>query len=313
MSDPAAPSLGADEASGGKWLYESGPWLLLYGHGPRSESRARKIAEQCDDRGVSYEVLAVDDVEPADLAVFTALVLVLPTAEVSGPARALDRFVELVDAYRTGRPDGLPALLAGGRKWFQVGVVQVFADVTAVYPREAVELLEAAVCRVWRVTADADLNPFAAYPDGRRTSRPDPPERVHERDVADLRRIVTSWGVGWSPAEVTTVRQFVDQLRTIFEDRSYVDLRRPVPDIQRNRLDLLLDRPDYIPPVEVCPRKKWTEGGQRVVQKVLAKLSESFPTVGRPANRSGKKHLQKEFTEFYDALRVAEELLKIER
>ncbi|HWM04254.1 MAG TPA: hypothetical protein VNP92_18110, partial [Actinophytocola sp.] len=161
-------------------MYESGPWLLLYGHGPRSESRARKIAEQCDGRGVSYEVLAVDDVNPADLAMFTALVLVLPTAEVSGPARALDRFVELVAGYRIGRPDGLPALLAGGRKWFQVGVVQVFADATAAYPREAVELLEAAVCRVWRVGADADLNPFAAYPDGRRTSRPDPPERQHE-------------------------------------------------------------------------------------------------------------------------------------
>lgn len=247
----------------------------------------------------------MDEVHLYDLKLFNALVVVLPTAGEG--ERSLDRFVEVIRAYRVRRPDGLNKLLGGTRKWYEVGVVQVFDDDTA-HPRPAIQSIRNAVCRYEPVHCDADLTPFAAYRDAEPAAAA--PTTEPASDLAVVRESVTAWGVRWRLDEVAEVRQVVHRQRDVYENLRFHDLRRPVPDDPRNRYDFVLDDPTYRPDPRVCDPTKWSAGGQRVVKKALGALRHRFPDVRRPPERDGKKLLQKEFHEFYRALCVAEELLR---
>lgn len=120
---------------------------------------------------------------------------------------------------------------------------------------------------------------------------------------------VTTWGVEWAHGPVRAVREFIDGLRDLFERPRFRDLRRPVPETERNRFDFVLDDPDFRPDPNVCDGKKWSEGGQRAVSRALVELEAAFPTLVRPAARTGKKNLQSEFRQLYWALRAAEEII----
>jgi hypothetical protein len=101
-------------------------------------------------------------------------------------------------------------------------------------------------------------------------------------------------------------------MREIWESPVYSDLRRPVKGAERNRLDFLLDDPTYDPPVNECPHKKWMEGGQRVVTRVLRELQQRYPNIHRPAGRESANYKQRDFQTLYQTLRAAEEVLRIE-
>jgi hypothetical protein len=158
------------------------------------------------------------------------------------------------------------------------------------------------------------VDPFAAYARG---DRLDPPgaqsdQPSYARSVSKLRADLHSWGLRWELTEIAEVRQFIDGMRQLWESPAFSDLRRPVPDIERNRLDFLLDDPDYVPSAAVCTHKKWMEGGQRVVTRVLRELLRRYPDMHRPSGREGAKYKQREFQALYQTLRVAEEVLRRE-
>jgi hypothetical protein len=318
MSGPAATPIGADEAPRGKAFYGSGPWLIAYGHGPESEALAKKIAEQCDARGVDYDLATADEVDPSPLRYYVGLSIVLPVAAAGPQVRSHDHLADLIRAYRARRPAGRSALINGSR-WFEVGVVQVFDQVApgaTPVVRPAIEPLVNLVCRYHRVIPGEPPMPFTCYEN---LGRPDQPEPDDHGDthfpgtIATLRATLAGWGVAWEQREIIRVRKFIEDMREVWESSAFSDLHRPVPGDARNRLDFLLDEPTFVPPEDICSHKKWMEGGQRVVSRVLADLRTVFPAVHRPPGRDGKKGKQKDFQDFYLALCGAVELLTIPR
>lgn len=293
--------------------YKSGPWLIVHGHGLASEEWANDIARQCDERGVTYEMAMIDEITLRKdlLRSFHGLIIVLST--VDGPRRpsAVRRVVEFVKAYRATRTEGLTPLLDGSRRWFEVGVLQVVGD-------RAVDRELRSVAHMvdrYHTLRDGDtVDPFAAYASG---DRLDPPgaqsgQPSFARSVSKLRANLHSWGIGWELTAIADVRQFIDGMRQVWESPAYSDLRRPVPGTERNRLDFLLDDPAYVPSAAVCTRKKWMEGGQRVVTRVLRELLARYPDMHRPSGREGARYKQREFQSLYQTLRTVEENLRRE-
>jgi hypothetical protein len=310
MTDDGASKAGAE-------FHRSGPWIIIYGHGPESEDRAAELAAQCRARGVDYEMSAIDEAEPYKdhLRWFNALLFVLPSVTGSLRESDLRRIAEFVRAYRATRTEGLSPLLDGSRRWFEVGVIQVFASVLGdeLADAEIRSVLHLVDC-LHVIKDDETLTPFAAYERASRLSPPTPQPRRSElaRSIKELRATLHSWGMEWRLTDVVEARQFIDSMRRAWESNAYSDLRRPVKGAERNRLDFLLDDPNYDPPANECPRKQWMEGGQRVVTRVLDELHERYPNIQRPAHRQGKKGKQEEFQRFYQTLRSAEEVLRID-
>lgn len=292
--------------------YKSGPWLIVYGHGLVSEARARDIAGQCAERGVDYEISTIDEIAPKKdrLRSFHGLIVVLPF--VDGPQRvsAVRRVVEFVKAYRATRNEGLTPLLDGSRRWFEVGVVQLVGGDGAV-DRELRSIAHMVDCH-HRLRDGDTVDPFAAYASDGRLEPPDAQfdRPSFARSLGKLRANLHSWGISWELTEITEIRRFIDSTREIWESPTFSSLHRPVQGAERNRLDFLLDDPDYVPPEDECSRKKWMEGGQRVVSRVLHELRERYPDIRRPSGREGAKHLQRDFQFLYQTLRAAEEVLR---
>jgi hypothetical protein len=285
----------------------SGHWLLVFGHGPTSESWASQIAAQCERRGVAFELVPVDEVDDAALSLFNVLVVVLPAR--SDEPRPLDRFTALIKAYRNHHGAGLRAPLSGGVTWTEIGVVYVFDD-ASLHPRAELVSIRHLICLHDLVYDDTDLNPFGAY-QASVPEQPGVPTGVREYDKGTVQEMVTSWNVPWSLKAVVAVRRRIDGFRSFFDERRFHDLRRPVQERDKNRFVLLLDEPGYRPEPAVCDTTKWVAGGQRVVTQVLADLAEKFD-VRRPPERAGKKNPQTEFRQLYHMLCEAEEILRPE-
>lgn len=310
MTGPADPPAG-DQPPRGKDLYRTGPWLIIHGHGLQSETWARVIAEQCTAREVDYELATADDVRHHNLGIYVGLIVVLPSTSTGRTPKSLAQLVEAIRAYRARKRDGLSALVAHRRRWYEVGVVQVFDD--ADEPRPEVGPIMDLVCHYHRIRHDQPLEPFAPYEIPSLPAPRDPTLRSNHtaRSIDRLRALIVSWGAEWSRDQITDIRKSIDGLRLTWESPTFRDLHRPVDGADRNRADFLLDQPDFIPPN--CDRKKWMEGGQRVVTRILQDLRSKFPNLSRPIDRSGRRDLQKDFHQFYSALLLAERILEADR
>lgn len=310
MTEDGASQAGAE-------FYRSGPWLIVYGHGPESEDKANELAAQCRARGVDFEISAIDDADPYrdHLRSFHALLFVLPSVTGSPRQKDLRLITEFLKAYRATRTEGLGPLLDGTRRWFEVGVIQIFPSIPTDDAADAELRAATHLVDCYHVMKDGESpGPFEAYEQARRPRPPVPrPHRSQiARSIKELRALLHSWGMEWRLTDVVEARQFIDNMRRNWESRTYTDLYRPVEGAERNRLDFLLDDPTYRPPASECTRKKWMEGGQRVVTRVLDELQERYPHIHRPAQRDGKKGKQEEFQNFYQTLRAAEEVLRID-
>src|SRR5690349_11838792 len=94
MTEPAATTpVGAANAVRGNTFYKSGPWLIVYGHGPESEVRAGEIAAQCAARDVDCDLSTADEASAFDLPFYTALIVVLPAATAGEQASSHDLLV----------------------------------------------------------------------------------------------------------------------------------------------------------------------------------------------------------------------------
>lgn len=224
----------------------------------------------------------------------------------------MEQLVQAIRAYRARKRDGLAALVARRSRWYAVGVVQVFDD--AAEPRPELAPVMDLICHYHRIGHNEPLAPFSPYeiPSLPGSSSPAAGSDHAARSTDTLRAIVTSWGAEWSRDEVTDLRNYIDGLRYTWESAAYRDLHRPVQGEDRNRADFLLDQHSFTPPTNECSKKKWMEGGQRVVTHMLNALKSKFPNIARPGGRKGRD-LQKEFVQFYQALKSAQEILEADR
>jgi len=261
----------ADDAPHGKGLYETGPWLVTFGHGVESEVLAREVTRQCQAQRVHADLVAVDEVDDSvELAHYMALIVVLPSMlPAERPATSLHRFVEIIKTYRARRPDGLATLLNGSRKWFQAGVVQVLGT-TDFLRQPTLKPIMDRICMVRRLDDGLPvdtLDVFDIYDSNRQPTWPQPGVVTNHlaHSTNALWSHVYSWGIPTTPEAVSRARQLIDSCRKHYENPRFRSSYRPIPDKELNRLDLLLDEPETTAP----GRKKWMENGAGVTRYVM--------------------------------------------
>jgi hypothetical protein len=293
----------------GQRFHRSGPWLIISGRDSKSRAAAEHIAELCGTRGVACEQMTADGAPPCRIDFFFGLVVVLPTDITGVGARSIDRIGDHIRAYRARHRCGLDHLRQGA-KWYEAGVVQVF-DLVGGDAIEKLGSARRAACRLWTVAPGEAPTPFKVYDSMDGAGIPANTADVHAEDIDTLWRRVLSWGVAQSTEQVAAVRRFIEELRDRWEDTTrYPVLNRPVPGVGMNRFDFVLDKPaTFRPDTLARPWRKWKEDGQRTVSGALQALAEEFPNVRRPPERAGKRDLQQDFYEFYQALRTLDELV----
>ncbi len=282
---------------------------MVFGHGTRSEARAHQIADQCNTRGVDLDLVPVDEVVGFDLSYYVALIVVLPsTPPEGGAASSMGKIVEIIRTYRARRPDGLASLLDGTRRWFQVGVVQVYGTYDA-HEQANLGSSTARICLVHHVGDDELIDPFEVYQaHGQPVSPRRPGSSDHlARSGRSLRASLLSWGLS-VPEDTSSARELIDGCRRRYEDPRFRALYRPIPGRELNRLDFLLDEPETRAP----GHKKWMENGARVARGVFNELELQFPHFHRPNGRDNTKDAQKDLCTLYRALHAIEAASKVQ-
>jgi hypothetical protein len=289
-------------------LYRSGPWLVVYGSGPDSEDAAIQISEQCDTRGVQNILHPIDEIAEVGLDYFPSLVVVLPS-QLADPSAALRPFARLIVDYRARRPKGLESLLNGSCKWFEAGVVQVVGRRAIMHHPGIEAVLDRVSAR--RYTDESGLlDMFQPYT--RRFTLvqqldEQPASTVPDESIERLWRDVQAWGVA-DIEDVPKLRKCIDDFRDLYEDERFPNLYRPISNIPRNRLDIILDGPHNIN--AIGNRKTWIESGARVCRNVEKELKKIVPELTHPGGRYSTKDAQKQLRRLYDNLRIIESFMR---
>ncbi|HEV7453506.1 MAG TPA: hypothetical protein VGO16_19445 [Pseudonocardiaceae bacterium] len=292
-----------DASSGppGRRLYRSGPWLVVHGSGPDSEDAAIRVHEQCIARGIDIMLRPIDEIRQVRLDRFTGLVVVLP-AQLADPSTALRPFARLIVDYRARRPEGLESIVNGSCEWFDAGVVQVVGRRAIMHHSGMRTTLDRACARHY--TDDSGLlDMFQPY-----TRRLVIPQQLDEQLAGEARdenierlwRDVQAWGVT-DIRDVPKLRKCIDDFRDHYESKRFSQLHRPINDISRNRLDIILDGPDG---EFTGDRKTWMENGARVCRDVEKELKKIVPELTRPGGRKNTKNAQKLLRRLYRNLRI---------
>lgn len=307
MMGSAVTPAGEGDAARGKELYQSGPWLVPYGHGTRAEARALQVEDQCHTDGVHAVLVPIDEVAGVDLSYYVALIVILPSMPLQGRlATSTGKIVQVIKTYRARRPEGLVSLLDGSRRWFQVGVVQVFGAPDA-HQHEGLASIRDRICLVHRVDDDEPIDPFDVYQAHGQPASPRHGSNDHlALSTRSLGAYLASWGFS-IPEDVSRARELIDGCRRRYEDPRFRALYRPRQERDLNRLDFLLDEPDTRAP----GHKKWMENGARVARHVFDEIELQFPNFHRPNGRENTKNAQKDLHKLYQALRAIEKAFKL--
>jgi hypothetical protein len=129
---------------------------------------------------------------------------------------------------------------------------------------------------------------------------------VCDENIRRLWRDVQAWGVT-EIHDVPRLRKRIDDCRDHYESGRFSQLYRPISEVPRNRLDIILDGPDD---QVVGNRKTWMENGARVCRNVVKELNELVPGLARPGRRSNTKDAQKQLRRLYRNLRIIENYLR---
>lgn len=289
-------------------LHHSGPWLVVYGSGPESEDTAVHIRKQCLTRGVGVVVHPVDEVRQVRHDRFPGLVVVLPSW-LADPAPVLRPFARLIMDYRARRPEGLASIIDGSCAWFDAGVVHVIGRRMIMHHPE-MGIIRDRVC-VRHYTDESGL-PDLFQPYTRRlvvAAQHDEnlvAGEVGDDNIARLWRDVQAWGVT-DIHDVPRLRKCIDDCRDHYESSRFPQLYRPISEVPRNRLDIILDGPDD---QVVGNRKTWMENGARVCRNVVKELNKMVPELTRPGGRKTTKDAQKQLRRLYRNLRIIENYLR---
>jgi hypothetical protein len=243
----------------------------------------------------------IDEIRQVRLDRFTGLVVVLP-AQLADPSTALRPFARLIVDYRARRPEGLESIVNGSCEWFDAGVVQVVGRRAIMHHSGMRTTLDRACARHY--TDDSGLlDMFQPYM--RRLVIPQQLDEqlageARDENIERLWRDVQAWGVT-DIRDVPKLRKCIDDFRDHYESKRFSQLHRPINDISRNRLDIILDGPDG---EFTGDRKTWMENGARVCRDVEKELKKIVPELTRPGGRKNTKNAQKLLRRLYRNLRI---------
>jgi hypothetical protein len=301
-----------DDASGGPpgWpLHQSGPWLVVYGSGPESEDTAVHIRKQCLTRGIGVVLHPIDEIRQVRLDRYPGLVVVLPSQLVDSSA-ALRPFARLIVDYRARRPEGLASIIDGSCAWFEAGVVHLVGR-RMIMQHPELGITRDRICARHYTDQSGLLDLFQPYYTRRLVLAQQLDEyfaadEVRDENIGRLWRDVQAWGVT-DIHDVPKLRKCIDDCREHYESSRFSQLYRPIRDIPRNRLDIILDGPDD---QIVGDRKTWMENGARVCRNVMKELHKIVPELTRPGRRNNTKDAQKQLRRLYRNLRIIESYLR---
>lgn len=285
----------------GARLYRSGPWLVVYGRGPESEDAALRIREQCIARGIDSVLRPIDEIAHVRLDRFAGLVVVLPWQLDAGTPAELQPFARLIVDYRARRPEGLDAILSGSCEWFDAGVVQVVGR-RAIMRHLVMRTALDRVCARHYTDGSTSFDVFKPYTTQSSAPEEEPAGDVHDESIERLWRDVRAWGVS-DMRTVPELRKCIDDCRNYYENTRFHQLYRPINNLLRNRLDIILDGPYDIVNGD---QKTWMENGARVWRYVEKELKKIEPQLSRPGGRDNSKDAQKELRRLYRNLRIIE-------
>ncbi|MEU2106365.1 hypothetical protein [Nocardia sp. NPDC019255] len=282
----------------GHKLYRAGPWLVLVCHGVVADAIAEIARRQCAERGVDVVVLPIDELHDLSrLGRFTGLIIIGPDTS-PGTGRGADvgnRICDVVQVYRSRRGEGAAPLLAGHLPWFDVGVLQIVGRREILEHPTIKEALRQA-CRVHRLdekSTPAEVDFFSIYsqyiPTGRSASA-----RVSqlEQDLETVWDEVRAWGITTHEAVVEAYEVIEEKIKQYSNPARYSAMCRPRPDVDMNRLEIILHAPLMKPPSGPTAKKRWMENGARAVREVIAELKRRIPGLSRPGGRLGTKDQQ---------------------
>jgi hypothetical protein len=300
-----------DDASSGPpgWqLHQSGPWLVVYGSGPKSEDTAVHLRKQCLTRGIGVVVHPIDEVRQVRHDRFPGLVVVLPS-QLADPASVLRPFARLIVDYRARRPEGLASIIDGICVWFDAGVVHVVGRRVIMHHPE-MGITRDRVCVRHYTDESGSLDLFQPYTRRLVVAQPSDEDlvagEVCDENIGRLWRDIQAWGVT-DIHDVPRLRKCIDDCRAYYESSRFSQLYRPISEVPRNRLDIILDGPDD---QVVGNRKTWMENGARICRNVIKELNKLVPQLARPGRGGNTKDAQKQLRRLYRNLRIIENYLR---
>ena len=272
---------------------------MLVCHGIDADAIAETARRQCLEHGVDVVVQPIDELyDPSRrLGRFTGLIIITPdTLPTTGRGADVGaRILDIVQVYRSRRNEGAASLLAGQLPWFDVGVLQI-AGAREILEHPSIEPTLSRACRVHRLdekSTPEEVDFFSIYSKNLPTGRsafgrvPQP-----EQDVDTNWDEVRAWGITTAEMAKTAYDVFETMIKQYSDPARYSAMCRPHPDVDMNRLEIVLLAPDIKPPAGPKANKRWMENGARAVRHVLDELTCHVPGISRPGRRHGTKNQQ---------------------
>ncbi|MFG2447539.1 hypothetical protein ACGFQG_32135 [Nocardia fluminea] len=293
-----------DAGDPGAELYGTGPWMVIESNGPLAYELTLRAVAQCEERGVRHEVVGADKLNLGQLGVFHGLVVTVPDSPVnSADVRALIHIATAMNHYRSGRRDGIEAVLSGREPEYKAGILQI-AGTPKVLDYHRFKQLSWSVCREHRIDPKSTLTEvdfFSVYtPDADLSV---PPSGI-DRQMAASWELLQRWGIADAETAVAVNLVFEEAIQ-YYDDPKFTVLFRPVHGKAMNRLQFVLFDPNFPGPTSSDPdtaRKNWVEAGARVSRHVLAELKKLDPPITRPRTRRGRD-LQVDLLALYTTLK----------
>lgn len=316
------PTSGSEASSSAEtpWRSRSGwgpalPLTLVYGVGAASFEVAEAIVEQCPP-WVSAIDLAVDDFTLASIASVNILVLVLSSDTKAKQRPRFKEFRQIAQQFRDQhalRAD--TAFYGNSACWQRAGVLLVAYTSEAIQDPDARDLIHdacASYCFIPGARFTADI--FEVFQPGAAQAR-----RV--KDPQDANSIANwnhlgSWGIH-DVDFARTIKTAIDDRCRRLNDPNKPVMSRPLSDVELNRLELVLFKPELRPAPDPgrsdLEQKKdldnFVASGARAVREHLNELEKTYEGTQTPfqrpvALRGGKRDAQPAYRKLYTVLRA---------
>lgn len=261
------------------------PWLIVYGSGPQSEDIALAAAQQCRAEKIHTRVRPIDEIRGVSTSTYRALLAVLPSYSDDLKIReSLEPFARLVCNYRKHLPAGLSAIARRAVDPLDAGVISLAGDRVLLH-HPVMRGALARACHAHELDQVETIDVFHPFRDIENTQAPRLP--WDDSDLTDVTRDglhhawtqLTHWGIT-NPSIVTPLLVCIQTCCSYYDNPVKPQLSRPHPNIDKNRLQIILTDPD----LEYGESKTWNENGARVWRYVLGQLQRVDPNIRRPGN-----------------------------
>ncbi|WP_226366980.1 hypothetical protein [Pseudonocardia sp. ICBG162] len=291
-----------------------GPWGVVHGRGVHSEDAAGEAVEQAIARSIEVIRLPIDDwTELGELAFYLGLVLILPDTLPRGArlSRDLAPYRELVTSYRARRPCSASDALLRRKRWWEIGVVQI-VGYSAVLGSGPLRTIKDLCCARHPLDGDHELDFLSVYnqPATALREQVTTPSGIEIPDADYLAAVdrLRRWSI--STTDAAGVLAAINNYRQVIESNPRrAGRHRPIANVRRNRLDLILDGPpEHLKSPEAwqtavgANRKAWQEADAEVWRDVYGAIRKLYTGVQHP-NRGHTGAVQG-LRELYNDLRI---------